>query len=116
MDTKEMDKYELTLIKKFLISNGCSHFTYEVLDYTAKAVASKLDILQNMYMCQMYEELAAGRTNANSLHAKLHYHIESNHDMVRKSIHANYGYDIGEYIGVKSFIDQIASVYSVIDF
>lgn len=95
------------------MENGFNFTTVDVLDALAKLIF-KCTISSKLTMTKEYEELAATGNNKDSCRIKITYYVNPNYKNVYESILNNYGYNIGEhFIGLKTFVEQLAIVYSV---
>lgn len=99
-------------VMRFLLVNGFNQTTYEIAEAISILILKNLQT-SNLIMGQAYAELAATGEKPDTFRARLGYNIKENYERVRKQISEKHGYDIGDYYGVKSFIEQMSIVYSV---
>lgn len=105
---------DITGIKKFLLFHGFTDVSYEVLDTIAKLIASGIND-ENSDPSKNYTALKTGSSDWRTMRSKLAYYIKKNHERVRNSIIAKHDHDIGDYSGVKNFIEQMVIVYCVFE-
>jgi len=99
-------------IKRFMLENEFKLTTVEVLNAFAILIYKSL-VSCNMNAKAAYKELVATGANHESYRLKLSYHGKNNYKNVKNSISKNYGYTMdNEFMGVKSFVEQLAMVYS----
>lgn len=103
---------ELLPVKQFLLQSEFRHTTPEILHTVAHLIAKCSDD-GYILMGKEYEILAPHGTSTETLRVKISYYVEKNYDDVRENIKRKYNYDIGIYFGVKTFIEQMALVYSI---
>ncbi len=112
MNNAEFTRDQIRDVMRFLLINGFNQTTYEVTEAISILILKNLQTT-NMIMGQAYVELAATEEKPDTFRARLGYNIKENYERVRKNIFEKYEYDIGNYYGVKNFIEQMAIVHSV---
>ena len=102
---------ETDVIMLFLLQNGFTRSPLEIVHNIATLICKNL-FVSNIVMRNEYKELAATREKPDNLRARLRHHIQLNFDAVHESVRNKYAFDIGEFLGVKNFIDQMTLVYA----
>ena len=95
----------------FLLQNGFTRSPLEIVHNIAILIRRNL-CDPDIVMRNEYRELAATREKPDNLRARLRHHIKLNFDAVRDAVMKKFGFDIREFLGVKSFIDQMTLVYA----
>ncbi len=97
-------------ILRFLVLNDCKHGSLHTLKalslLIAKNMHETLHDLKTEYALLCY----LGNT-PDTVRSKLIYCIRRNYDALRAAVQRTYRYDMGEFYGIKAFIDQASFVF-----
>lgn len=101
---------EIADVRRFLLTNGFIDTTLSVLNDVAYLVAESTNNAE-LIMAKAYAELAASAVKPDTVRVKLEKHVKRNYPSVCSQVKKNYGHDIGEYAGVKKFVEIMAILY-----
>lgn len=108
----EMGSAEVKDVMRFMVLNKFNQCTMPVLQSLSYLVwKSTTDSIANM--SKEYEKLAPIGANPESVRGQLSYYIKMNYTAFRESLHTNYDYELSDYYGIKTFVDQVAIAYKV---
>lgn len=99
-------------VMRFLIMHDFNQGSMLTIRNLALLIAKNNEGLLSHLMNE-YVLMATNDERPETIRAKLVYCIKQNHAPLKNAIQTTYDYNIGNFYGIKSFIDQISLVYSV---
>lgn len=112
METKQqkIDREEVAVITRFLLQNSFTVAPLDVVHTLSEWIALNCDGQLNIR--KAYAAAAAQtKTSPDTFRARISYHVAHNYDKFAEAVKRNYGCDIGDFCGVKIFIEQATLVY-----
>lgn len=102
-------------VKKFLLKLGYLETSEEMLNILVPLVISS-GHGEKICLRKFYASIVPPDASVNALSEKVKYHLARTYDIVRANICNAYGYDLGDFYGVKSLVHKLGMLYTVCGF
>ena len=97
-------------ILRFLVLNDCKHGSLHTLKALSLLIAKNMHETLHDLKAE-YALLCYLGNTPDTVRSKLIYCIRRNYDALRAAVQRTYRYDMGEFYGIKAFIDQVSFVF-----
>lgn len=99
-------------IMRFLIMHGFTQGSVLAIRNISLLIAKNVEGLLT-HLTDEYALLSTQGERPETVRAKLVYCIKQNHEALKDDFKLSFRYDLGNFYGIKSFIDQISLIYSL---